>query len=104
MGRGTFRPWEFSRQSDPYGQQPWSTLHGMDIDDSTRLVAKSLRPALREAGISVEKAGSRTGMSVPSLYRKLRGGRHITFTELVHIAVLTARHPSSFVRDLDERP
>ncbi|UXZ57140.1 hypothetical protein [Curtobacterium sp. Arg-1] len=62
----------------------------MDIDDSTRLVAKRLRAALREAG-----------MSVPSLYRKLRGERHITFTELVHIAVLTERHPSSFLRNLD---
>lgn len=76
----------------------------MDVDDSTRLVAKRLRAALREAGMSVEEAAPRAGMSVPSLYRKLRGERHITFTELVHVAVLTGRHPSSFVRDLDERP
>ncbi|MCS5513158.1 helix-turn-helix domain-containing protein [Curtobacterium flaccumfaciens pv. betae] len=76
----------------------------MDVDDSTRLVAKRLRAALREAGMSVEEAAPRAGMSVPSLYRKLRGERHITFTELVHIAALTGRHPSSFMRDLDERP
>ena len=76
----------------------------MDIDDSTRLVAKRLRAALREAGMSVEEAAPRAGMSVPSFYRKLRVERHSTFTELVHIAVLTGRHPSSFVQDLDQRP
>nr|WP_258378192.1 hypothetical protein [Curtobacterium sp. MCPF17_047] len=43
-------------------------------------------------------------MSVSSLYRKLRGERHITFTEIVYIALLTGRDPSSFMRNLDERP
>lgn len=95
MGRDTFRPWEFSRQSDPYGQQPWSTLHGTHVDDSIRLVAKRLRDVLREARTPVEEAAPRVGMSVSSLRRKLHGERHITFTELVNIAVLTGRHPSS---------
>ena len=76
----------------------------MEIDDTNRLVAKRMRAALREAGTTVEEAAPRAGMSALSLYRKLRGERHITFTELVHIAVLTGRHPSSFMRNLNERP
>ncbi len=76
----------------------------MEIDDTNRLVAKRMRAALREAGMTVEEAAPRAGMSASSLYRKLRGERHITFTELVHIAVLTGRHPSSFMRNLNERP
>lgn len=73
----------------------------MDLDDTTRLVAKRLRAALHEAGMTVEEAAPRAGMSVSSLYRKLRGERHITFTELARVAALTGRHPSSFVRNLD---
>lgn len=73
----------------------------MEIDDSSRLLAKRMRAALREAGMTVEETAPRAGMSVSSLYRKLRGERHITFTELVYIAVLTGRDPSSFMRDLD---
>ncbi|WIB16659.1 helix-turn-helix transcriptional regulator [Curtobacterium sp. MCPF17_050] len=73
----------------------------MEVDDSTRLLAKRMRAALREAGMTVEEAAPRAHMSVSSLYRKLRGERHITFTELTYIAVLTGRHPSSFMRDVD---
>ncbi|WP_375342156.1 helix-turn-helix domain-containing protein [Curtobacterium sp. MCPF17_047] len=76
----------------------------MEIDESNRLVAKRMRAALREAGMTVEEAAPRAHMSVSSLYRKLRGERHITFTEIVYIALLTGRDPSSFMRNLDERP
>lgn len=76
----------------------------MDVDDTTRLIAKLLRVALHDASLSVEKIAPRAGTGKPSLYRKLRGERHITFTELCMLSVVAGRHPSSFVRNLDERP
>jgi len=54
--------------------------------------------------MTVEKAAPRVHMSVSSLHRKLRGERHITFTEIVYIAVLTGRDPTSFMRDLADPP
>lgn len=73
----------------------------MNVDDATRLVAKRMRAALREASLTVEEVAPRAGMSASSLYRKLRGERHITFTELAMFAAVLGRHPSSFVKDLD---
>jgi len=76
----------------------------MEVDDATRLVAKRLRAALHDAGLSVEEVAPRAGMGKSSLYRKLRGERQITFTELCMLSAVLGRHPSSFVRNLDERP
>jgi len=79
-------------------------MHSMEIDDGTRLVAKRIRAALRDASFSVEEVAPRAGMGKSSLYRKLRGERHITFTELCRLSAVLNRHPSSFMRNLDERP
>ncbi|MFJ4220638.1 helix-turn-helix domain-containing protein [Curtobacterium luteum] len=75
----------------------------MEVDGSTRLIAKRLRAALHDAGLSVEEVAPRAGMGKSSLYRKLRGERHITFTELCMLSAVLGRHPSSFLRGHDER-
>lgn len=72
----------------------------MDVDDTTRLIAKRLRAALQDANIPVEEAAQRAGMSASSLYRKLRGERHITLTELCYLSVVAGRDPVSFVRSI----
>lgn len=74
----------------------------MEVDESTRLVAERLRAALHDAGLSVEDVAPRAGMGKSSLYRKLRGERHITFTELCMLSAVLGRHRSSFARGLGE--
>lgn len=73
----------------------------MTFDDTNRLVALRLRAALDELDITVKAAAPGVGMSPQSLYRKLRGERPVTWTELVSISVLVNRHPGSFLRDRD---
>ena len=76
----------------------------MEVDDTTRLLAKRLRAALHDAGLTVEEMAPRARMGKSSLYRKLRGERHITFTEICMLSAVLVRHPSSFMRSRDERP
>lgn len=90
-------------RSDPYGEQCEDKLQRMDVDDATRLVSKRLRAALRDGGLSVEAVAPRAGMGRSSLYRKLRGERHITFTEICRLSAVVGRHPSSFMRSLGAR-
>jgi transcriptional regulator with XRE-family HTH domain len=73
----------------------------MNLEDYNGLVAKRLRAALNELGMTVTDTAPRAGMSTASLYRKLRGERDITFTELFRLAVLMGRDPASFLRDPD---
>lgn len=70
-------------------------------DETNRLLAKRLRAALDELGITIKAAAPQVGMSPQSLYRKLRGERQITWNELVNLSVLVNRHPGSLLRDRD---
>ena len=70
-------------------------------DETNRLLAKRLRAALDELGITIKATAPQVGMSPQSLYRKLRGERPITWNELVNLSVLVNRHPGSFLRDRD---
>lgn len=73
----------------------------MNGEEMNSLVAKRLRAALDDLGMSIEDAAPRASMSTASLYRKLRGERNITMTELFRLAVLMGRDPVSFLRDPD---
>ena len=63
-------------------------------------LGKSVKSAIKKAGLTQEEAGIKTGIPRNSLNRKLNGGT-FNFDELVRISQVTGRKLSEIIKDAE---
>lgn len=66
-------------------------------DEYDRQVGENVRAAFKQAGLSVNRAASESGIAYATLDRKLKGITSFTVSELSRLADITSRLESDFL-------
>jgi hypothetical protein len=69
------------------------------MDALNSWLAQRLKVALREAGLSPQRAAQELQLSQATMYRKLRGERDVKWWEVLQVASLTGRPVAWFMPD-----